>query len=128
YGTCSDITSGTKVLVSGLPGVRTVSQIINGHSTQVQVTVLVAADVTILDHPDRVVINGLRQIEIDPEAKVAYVGALWQVNSDRFQGLLEIDISRLQGGLIDQDNDGWDDRLLARVPIVGPGQPIPAGA
>jgi RHS repeat-associated protein len=130
YGQCHDIvpgSNGSKVMVSGLPGTRFVNRMVNGVSVRTPIAVLVAEDIAILSQPDQAFVTALSHIEIDAASKLAYVGAKWRVNADQFQGILVVDIGTLGGTLIDSDNDGWDDRLLARIPITGPGQAIAAG-
>ena len=64
-------------------------------------------------------------IEIDLDRRLAYVSASW---TDDFpgQGILIIDISKPFLYSLDEDQDGWDDRIIGRVKIIGTHE-IPTG-
>ncbi|HOO45880.1 MAG TPA: DUF6531 domain-containing protein, partial [Deltaproteobacteria bacterium] len=64
-------------------------------------------------------------IEIDIDRKLAYVSASWTGDSPG-QGILVIDISKPFQYSLDEDGDGWDDRIIGRVKIVGTSD-IPTG-
>jgi RHS repeat-associated protein len=93
----------------------------------VEIEFVRAADISDADAGDRVTITSLRHVQFDREGLVAYVGARWMLNGAEQQGLVAIDVSRLGTGLIDEDRDGWDDRIIGRIPIIGAGQAVPAG-
>jgi RHS repeat-associated protein len=57
-------------------------------------------------------------IEIDTSRKLAYVSASWTGDSPG-QGILVIDISKPFLYSLDQDGDGWDDRIIGRVKMIG---------
>ena len=61
-----------------------------------------------------------RHIEIDKDHKVAYAGAEWTESTVQMQGILVIDLSSI--GMVanrDKDNDGWDDRIIGKIPVPG---------
>jgi PKD repeat protein len=72
--------------------------------------------------PDGVV---TKDIQIDRETRVAYVSAL-KVDPDSLRDhLLVVDLSNPFAQKTDEDNDGWDDRIIGKIPIAFPASPFP---
>ncbi len=64
-------------------------------------------------------------LAVDAERTLAYATASWSAPVPG-QGLLVIDLSRFRQAAQDLDGDGWDDRIIARVPLIGTSE-IPTG-
>ena len=68
-----------------------------------------------VDTPDGVTTN---YIEVDSEAMLAYVGASNINEVTGGDGLLIVDISEPFTYREDEDGDGWNDRIIGRLPIT----------
>ena len=59
-----------------------------------------------------------KNIEVDRDARIAYVAATSEGSSDQ---LLVVDVSQPFNASEDINNDGWDDRIIGRIPVRIPG-------
>jgi len=68
---------------------------------------------------------GTGPVDVDTESQLAYVGASGLDEVTGGDGLLIVDISEPFTYVGDQDGDGWDDRVIGRIPLRLPeGGPV----
>jgi RHS repeat-associated protein len=72
-------------------------------------------------------VKSMGQVQIDVDASLAFVAAEWMESGNRLGGFFAFDLERMLQGPADQDGNGWDDRVVARIPVVGAGQLIADG-
>ncbi len=80
------------------------------------------ARVNLILTPDGVV---TKHIQVDRQARLAYVAALGVNAGQPGDHLLVVDMSSPFSSPMDADNDGWDDRIIGRLPIRLPGDDSP---
>ncbi|NOZ67765.1 MAG: hypothetical protein GXP46_00620 [Deferribacteres bacterium] len=68
---------------------------------------------------------GTGPVDVDSRAQLAYVGAYGLNENTGGDGLLIVDISEPFTYTGDRDGDGWDDRVIARIPLRLPSSGVP---
>lgn len=66
---------------------------------------------------------GTKFVDVDSRAQLAYIGASGVDGATDL--LLIVDISNPFSYVGDEDKDGWNDRVIARIPLNIPGYPAP---
>src|SRR5262249_45466111 len=83
-------------------------------------------ELTFLDAPALILVDGLRHIEVDKSTHLAYIAGTWKKFDQTYEGFVIIDVSIPYGGFTDRDGAGWDDRIRGFLPVSGIGAPLRA--